>query len=473
MTMRLRGPRRISESAPFDVPCDDGVLGVRADGGTLVTVLGVRPGPPVPVRATPGWDRSGPHAPADHALPLNCLAQWIIRPEADATTITVLTHGTSCWGDGRPARAYRSLLGPLSVAAHRAVYVVVRFEPMRCPSAVARHGAGPAAALAACLSANRRILALMRGHGVPATPLTAAQITDVAGRLTEGVEPSSATAEPDLLRTGRVVCTTSAIDAPNAARTEELLESAWLPDALSATWALTLHPRPGGTRVSALVRGNAFADTPPPQRPGLTTLTGLQRDAAAATLPVAFPAGFTPPMLVPAAARDLLAHGRLPIAGAGQLIGADADGVPVTLPMAGPQVPRSAVSGDFEFVAQTVTRLVALGVSASIDTGRPERWASLIDAVGDPAALTFSGVGAQVVVDDRAGRWEEANGPGTVLRVCEDSPDDESDDRPTLRQDPHDPAYATARAGGRTIRVRLVSTPAETALTRAASPALR
>ncbi|WP_341257155.1 type VII secretion protein EccE [Gordonia malaquae] len=153
-----------------------------------------------------------------------------------------------------------------------------------------------------------------------------------------------------------------------------------------------------------------------------------------------------------------------PLAGDGQLIGADDDGTPIALRVAGPSIPRVSVDADLPTVRQTVVRALALGVRAHVVSDRSEQWTPLVDMIGDSLLLSYGPTvppTSQIVVDDTTDRSHEHAGltvidvghhrdPGCYL----------------LRQEPDDSStlHLIDPGGGRRT-VRTVTTPAERALT--------
>lgn len=458
--MPILTTRRPAPAAPFDVPFGDGFAGVRHHAGTLLTVLAVGPGPARPHRLDRVRPDLGPHA----MLRLNVVAQWMIRPEAAATEVTVLTRADAVGGDGPAAGAYRGLLGPLSAATHRRVHLTIRFTPLANPEIVARHGDDPAAPLRACLSATRRLATLLQADGLRIRPLTAANLTRDAEHLLLDDDPAAGDdrrtlavvpGEPALLPSALDSALASALDSGGAR-------------AGGAIAALRWRSGPRGPQVTALLRRTGGSETLP-ELPH----TRLLAPAARRTFSRAPHAGRTPTRLLPDAvdwpdSADALTAA-LPCAGSGLIVGADDAGHPIGLRLTGPDVPEAVVAGDLALAQRVVARLAATGTSAAVFTDRAERWAGLIEAVGDRSLLHPAGAGtAQVLVDDRPGARLGPLDGHTVLRVTEpESPGGAAgSDAPSLRQDARRPGRARASGGGRVIEVQLVGTPAEDALLR-------
>ncbi|WP_344782412.1 type VII secretion protein EccE [Gordonia caeni] len=446
--MRMRRAHRTRPaSAPFDVPYGDGYLGVRHDAGTLLTVLALGPGPSGPVRLDRPWPQTVPGA----GLSWNLLSQWMSGADAAATELTVLTHGSSGRGAGPAWSAYRTLIGPLSVAAHRSVHLAIRFAPLAHPGLVARYGDGTAAALRACLSGTRRLADRLAGDGLTAAPLSAAELTRLTDQLTAGTERSAA----------------YAVDPADPAGLPAALEAAWRAGA-AATTALRWRSGAAGPELTALAR----IDQPAAPAPaGWVALTGEDRGAPTAALGAAAPLVSGPGPL-PAGTLAALEPAVLPTGGAGVIVGADAAGCPVGLRLTGAEIPLAEISGDLLLAQRLVVRLVALGTSAAVFTDRPEHWTGLIDAVADRRLLHPAADGAaEVLIDDRpGGRLGPLDGH-TVLRLRpadEDGPPAPGGIR--VRQDREEPGSAVLTGAGREVRVRLVATGAEDALVGPARP---
>lgn len=426
--------------APFDAPFEDGFAGIRYVGGGLVTTLAVPPGSPRPHRLGSSW--FAPATSPGAGLPLDSLLQLLRRPDAAATAITVRIRGGGCPGDGPAPTAYRGLLGPLPAAGRRSIRLTVRTDPLLHPGLTARYGAGPTAALRASLAATRRVAALLRGCGVSAVPLTAAQVT--ATELAAAGASAPGSAGYDDAATGTRRYSVSATDGETLCTA---MESVWNLAEGPVECTLELRPGDDGPAVCASVGVTGSLCGSPPVH--WTPLTG---EVPALALP---------------AVRDL-AGARLPIDDDGVIVGADPDGRPVGLRLAGPDIARADVVGRLDLVRRIVVRLVAAGHSTAVFTERPERWAGLLDAVADRGMLHAAADGrAQVLLDDRPGARLGPLDGHTILRVHDDAdPGFDPGHHPLVRQDSGDPAVAEVSGGGRRIRVRLVATPAEDALVR-------
>ena len=437
---RLLNRRTLPAATPFDVPCDTGYLGVQHSHGTLLTALALQVSAPGPQPLGEPWRPGGYPGPLRiPGLRWDTLAAWSAHPEAVATELSVLTRGQCTGDDGPAARAYRTLLGPLSVAGERRVHLVIRFASLAHPELVARYGSGRSAALRAALAATRKVTALLRGDGLTVTGLTAAELTDLADELS-----------PDQATAGHYIV---APDDP--AQLPESLESAWHYGA-SAGPTLIWATSPEGPVIRAMadvggsLNGQLCGDLP----------AGWRRWRAAGRTGGA---AITEPTLPSGSARSALAGAVIPVAGAGIVLGADSTGRPVTMRLAGPDVPVADVAGDVAIAQRLVVRLAALGRSCAVFTHRPEPWEDLMDRVGDRRLVHPAAAGAaDVLIDDRPDGHLGPLSGHTVIRVREDTRSVPG--IPSLYQDPDDPANATIGGTGTPLQVRLVSTSAENAL---------
>lgn len=418
---RPRATRNRPHSAPFDLPCGDGFLGVHHRAGVLVTALSVHAGAPGPERLENPWsgrDRTP-------GIAWNSLRQWMTRPDGAATSVTVLTEGRSGLHDGPTAAAYRTLTGPLSVAAERRVHVLLEFAPLDHPGLVAAYGTGTAAALRACRSLTGRLAALLSADGPVATGVTAAELTGLSTRLHEEGPPTAVlTDDPHAL--------------PAA------MESVWR-TAGAATTALRWSVESGAPVVRAHLGSGAAAAS----RPSTPGTARVDRPLPGATVPA-------------------LGGAVLPVAGAGVIVGADHRGRPVTLRLAGSDVPLAEAACDLEAVHRLVARLTAVGIGAAVFTDRPRQWAGLIDAVADPRLLHPAADGpAPLLIDDRPGHRLGPLAGSTVLRVTGPGRPELADTgAPVWLAEADDTDRARVTGNGRHLRIRSVTTPAEDALVR-------
>ncbi|WLP90048.1 type VII secretion protein EccE [Gordonia sp. NB41Y] len=494
--------------APFDIPTDTRpvpgrsprtgsgtgsgigpVIGARWAGDTLITVLRVSPRGTAPVFLTP--HAAVTESARGQSIPLDVLAGCLDPFDIPLRSVDVVSAAHAVGGNGGLAQTYRQLLGPLPATAHRSVLVILRLDPRDCPDAVARRGGGAVGALRAATITTTRVARRLSAHGLSATPLTAGEITTATRRLLDGTEPGDVVENWDRLAVGSRQSRMFAVDP---AALEAVLAGAWTSTVPSATVITRLtRSAEGRLRVAALVRldhlnGPATGVTVPSIIPGnrLRPLPGRQLDALNAGLPVASPARLDrhlPGVDGPAAHR-LLQRVRMPAAGCGQLVGADAAGRAVSVRLNGPDVGTVVVIGTVAFAMQTVARAVAIGVPVAIRTADHRRWRTLVASVGDPHRLAFAEQSPVTpaqrveVYDDHAPVGPPAPGPSAGTMIV--APDPAAATRHPaatviLEQDSVSPQRISITSPSGRVDVTMVTTPQEWALVGApaAEPAQR
>ncbi|MEO9327328.1 type VII secretion protein EccE [Gordonia sp. B21] len=475
--------------APFDVPLArpstrpaarrssaPTTIGARWVGDTLVTVIRVDPGGPAVTYLAPG--SSTPSDESGQVIPLDVLAECINRYDIVLGSIEVISHGVRVWGSGVAPATYERTLGPLAATAQRSVFVVLRLDPLDCPDAVARRGGGAAGALRTATVTTRRVAKRLSEHGLGTTILSAAQITSVTTQLTEGASIDSLEEEWDLVGAAGLRIRTAAVEP---AALSGVIRDVWVNPAVSTTFTLRLRQvstdrRGRGDRneveVTGFVRFNEFpgahrALSAWPE--GLVPLDGRQFEALTVSLPIA---GATRldrdlPNLTGEAAQDFLRSVRLPAGGCGQLIGADHAGRAVATRLVGPGIATVAVSAGIHVVAQIALRAVAVGASVRIHTDRPHRWAPVVNAVGDPSALSLAGdrtparPGPALVIADGVTPPPPQADTTRMIVTAPGLDDPNSAHTVTLSQNPRAPQDLSLTAGGAPVMVTMVATPDE------------
>lgn len=463
---RRQAPWQIS--APFDVPHDDGFVGFRRDGDALISVLAVAPTDPVPVIV-------GAPALSSAAILPAVLAALTAR-DAAPFVIDIVSHTMGCWSDGPAVRAYRSVLGDVRLAAHRSVHLIIRIRPTDFPHAMALRGDDSAAALRTALWSVRRVRSLLSENGVASKPLTAAEITDLTVRLTEGASVDLAHRTPlDLegsgVRGAPIALTTYEWLGGRPESLAGLIATPGAADAVSTSLTLRVSAGSTGPTLRVLVRDNGSRGVDRSGEHDLHLVSDT-RPAAAAGLPIGDPPGTRLTdgsangrrVLSPADTAAIARSVPIPLAGDGQLVGADPSGSPVALRLAGPTIPCAHLVGDDALARQVVVRLAALGVSVGIVSPTPHRWERLATSVGEGlVAVDPRRTAPRVIFDDDADRPVAAP-PGSTLLRRHREPTALPTDGPCLSQD-RATGTAIAHGSGRTTTVRLVSTAAERTLT--------
>lgn len=425
---------------------------------------------PSPLPIAVGTD---PHHGAP--LPAAVMAATSMR-DAALASIEIVSHTMGCWGDAPAARAYRSLLGGLRVAAHRSVHLVLRLRPTDDPRAVRARGGDGVGTLRAALWCMRRVRAVLHDAGISAHPLSASELTELTFGLVEGAAVTEAVDSEIGVHHNGVHLTAYHLDDHRPDALAALLSAPVSAHAVSTTVTLGYSVAAAGPRLQATVRDNGGPAIDRGGEHGLRLVTQRRRVAVAAGLPIGLPPG---PRKKDGSLDDrrqgfggsettrVTETLAIPLVGDGQVVGADASGSPVALRLAGRDVPRCEVIGDDALARQSVARLAALGVTVAVVSDHPRRWSRLADSVGTGlVTLGDSPYPAQVLVDDTAAGGLTA-APGTTLlrRIPADSAEAlVSHTGPRLRQSVSD-ATVYAEGGGRRIPVRLVSTAAERTLT--------
>lgn len=85
-----------------------------------------------------------------------------------------------------------------------------------------------------------------------------------------------------------------------------------------------------------------------------------------------------------------LADIAVPTAGCGQLIGADATGRGIAVPLIGNGSRRIDIISDLHLAQQVILRAIALGAGAVVHTARPWAWQNMVTNVGATHALSLA-----------------------------------------------------------------------------------
>ena len=485
-----RARRRLAElaPAPFDVPtsgrpqrassasvrAEDGPIGVRWAGGTIITVLRVSP-----TRCTPTFLSPFGSETDEPGLPLSTLAGCIDPFDIPLSSIDVISHGVRVGGVGQAAAMYERTLGSLPATTHRSTFVVLRLDPTRCPNAVARRGGGATGALRTATITTRRVARRLRESGLAATALRATEMHSLTAQLTHGSDLDSMREEWSQVAAGRVRFRTAAIDLRELPR----VLSTPCPGALATTLTLTLsHGQDGNLQVRALMRvddapdAGRVVDTWPS---GATLLDGRQFDALAASLPYAAAHRVRRGSHATsgAQAHTVLDALRVQVSGCGQLIGADHAGRAVTSRLFGPGVSEVALIGDARLATQIVLRIIATGGAVTVHTSRPDGWQHLMARIGDQRVLSIADPhrgleggpdgGGRIHLFDGVAPRPVSAGATRIVVTRDQVTDPESSttaievNAVEVRQDPRRPHEVTLRTSDTCVRVTTVATPEE------------
>ncbi|SUA41825.1 Type VII secretion system protein EccE1 [Nocardia africana] len=447
---------------------------MRWDGDRLITMLRIDAQPRTVTRLSP----SG--LLGDDMLPLaeiaRCLDQFDIRLAA----IDVISTGARSAGTGAVARAYESILGPLPAVAHRTVWVVLRLDPLANAAAVDRRGGGAEGTLRSAVVATRRVANRLAARGLSAVALSATEMNQAVAQLTLGAAPEDFEETTDSVVHNGFHHTTYRM-TPEALGSRGIAE-VWSTPTVTSTITVRLQRVPGAgpttaatTDASIAVTATArFATRDAPCRvrtAGLIPLPGKQRRALLFSLPLGtgVPALPLDSYLGPPDALDRVP---MPIAGCGQLIGADNSGQGVALPLVSRHVRRVEVIGSPLVAKQVILRAIALGASVVVHTNRHDEWRPMVGYVDMPQALTLAtwSAGSQqassyrfatmVVFDGIAPSGHHSDATVMVLRQHGPVADGFEPDV-TLIEDPVTPNLVTVRTESGETSVYMVATPEE------------
>ncbi|WP_194825915.1 type VII secretion protein EccE [Nocardia sp. XZ_19_231] len=512
---RLAGRTDTIDRAPaFDVPlAEGGGCGMRWDGDLLLTMLRIDPPPD-----TLTLLRSGSLS-ADQLMPITEIARCLDQFDVQLVSIDVIATGARTAGIGAAAQLYDRILGPLPAIAHRTCWLVLRLDPVANATAVGKRGGGAEGALRTMIITTRRVANRLATHGIDAAVLTATEMNSALRQLTHGFDPLRLTESAHGLATeqrNRPERTTSLREQVTGQReqpehtepetpprhlthyqlTAPMITTfgfaeIWSTPSLSTTVTLRLHPGARRTDrrddkadtvvLNAVVRFDTATPLDDKPLPGLRELPGSQGRILLDTLPIG-------------AADDLggrdgyrgtlvaLADIAVPTTGCGQLIGADATGQGIAVPLIGEGTRHVDVIGNLDLAQQVILRATALGAHAIVHTARPQAWQSMVANLAMPQLLSIAprAAGATpppqlgpapmpaapyptttVLVYDGIAPTSHLGGATVVeVRTAERDHDDFAPDV-TLTQDPHSPNRITVRTSTGTATVTMVTTPDE------------
>ncbi|WP_405179642.1 type VII secretion protein EccE [Nocardia sp. NBC_01377] len=467
--------------SPFDVPLPDGgSYGMRWDGARLITMLRIEAQPRTVVRLSPAG------LLGDDMLPLPEIARCLDQFDITLAAIDIISTGSRSAGTGAVARAYESILGPLPAVAHRTVWVVLRLDPLANADAVDRRGGGPTGTLRAATVAARRVANRLAARGLSVTVLSAAEMSQVMTQLTHGCALDEFAETAECVQHDGLHHTTYRI-TPEGMGPKGIAE-VWSTPTVATTVTVRLQRarvRESETRGQIAVTATArFVTKDAPvilSAAGLRPLTGQQRRALLFGLPTATGVPALP-LERYLGAPDALDDIPMPIAGCGQLIGADASGQGVALPLVGRHVHRVEIIGSPLVAKQVILRAIALDASVVVHTARHDEWKPMLAYIDVPQALTLAtwSAGSQqagsyrfatMVVFDGIAPTGHYSGATVVLLRAHDSERGDFDPDITLIEDPDTANLVTVRTASGETSVRMVATPEELLYVGAREPA--
>ncbi|WP_431953550.1 type VII secretion protein EccE [Nocardia lijiangensis] len=470
-TFRNRSAR--VNQAPFDVPLPEGgAYGMRWDGSRLITMLRIEAHPRSVTLLSPQ------RLIADDMMPLTEIAHCLSQFDIDLASIDVISTGARTAGSGAVSQAYERILGPLPAVAHRTVWVVLRLDPLAIAAAVDRRGGGATGTLRSAIIATRRVANRLAARGLTASVLSAAEITAAVQQLVRHAPLDEFTETPRSVENNGIHYTTYRM-APEALGPRGFA-AVWSTPTLATTVTMRLQRAPGqsastpgamGIEVTAVARFDTSDKPAEVDAPGLVPLPGKQFRALLYSLPVtARGLPFDPERYV--GKPDSLADLPLPIAGCGQLIGADSAGQGVALPLVGHHVRRVEIIGSLLVAQQVILRAIALGASVVVHTNRHEAWRQMVTDVDAPQALILAAWSAasqqasahrfaNVVVYDGIAPSSHHSDATVVLLRSAALAEYAFDPEVTLTEDPTTTNLVTVRTAGETTTVHMVATPDE------------
>ncbi|MEV6069791.1 type VII secretion protein EccE [Nocardia sp. NPDC052001] len=485
---RVSRRRPVEESKQFDVPLPDGgTYGLRWDGTLLTTMLRIDTPPDTLTLLRRG------SLSTDQVLPLaeiaSCLRQYDVELDsADVISTGTRTAGTEAVLSGYAAsiaplgRLYDEILGPLPAIAHRTVWLVLRLNPLANSKAVQNRGGGPEGALRAAIVATRRVANRLAARGITASILTTAEMTAFTRELTRGIPLEEFVETPHSLEHNDVHLTSFQID-PNLF-TPDGLAAVWSVRSLATTVTVRLRPAAANAdsdrkdefiEVDARVRYDTQQPMDEPPVDGLRQLPQRQLWALTDTLAFGAQELHSSSHRGPVSA---LAEISVPTAGCGQLIGADATGSGVAVPLIGDGSRRIDIISDLHLAQQVILRAIALGAGAVVHTARPGSWQRMVNNVGAAHALSLASSvthssrhntmtaraphpAATVIVFDGVPSTTPP-GSATVVTVHDRLPRDYQPDADvTIVQHPNAPHTVTVHTPATRTTAQLVTTPTE------------
>lgn len=459
---------------PFDVPLPEGgSYGMRWDGTHLITILRIDTQPRFVTRLSPSGLSTG------DMVPLPELARCLNQFDIALASIDVISTGSRTSDAGAVARLYDQILGPLPAVAHRTVWVVLRLDPLANAAAVDRRGGGSIGTLRSAIVATQRVANRLAARDLTASVLSAADITGVVHQLTRGATLDQLTELPRSIEHNGIHSATyrMALDELGPRGFSDI----WATQSLATTIVMRLQHAPGtniktpfpepAIEVTATVRFDTRHAPAEVAMPGLIPMRGKQYRALLHSLPIKTQ---RPGLLIDGSVGtpDSLAALSMPIAGCGQLIGADSSGQGVALPLVGQHVRRVEVIGALLIAKQVILRAIALGAAVVVHTDRHDAWREMVAYVDSPQALSLAAwpAGSQhanshrsatVIVYDGVPPSTHHSDATVILLRSPAGRGGHFDPDVTLTEDAETPNLVTVQTTTGMTTVHMVATPSE------------
>ncbi|WP_281258510.1 type VII secretion protein EccE [Mycobacterium neglectum] len=231
---RRRNSERGEPSEPFDITGPDGAqIGFRWDGTTLLSLIKIDANPQALTVMEPGMTVTGDMLPV--RMLIDCLRQFDITLDS----IDIVSQGARSFGHTEVAAVYDAVLGPLPAIAQRNVWIVVRFDPSRCPEAVRRRGGGREGILRTAATATKRVSNRLTESGLRPRIVTASEIAGATNQLSDGVNLATVDEKWEMCREGQFRLCSFAVE-PDLLTTAGL-GVLWTVPSYSTTVCLTLR----------------------------------------------------------------------------------------------------------------------------------------------------------------------------------------------------------------------------------------
>ena len=345
-------------SSARDVVVDSGLsIGVLIENETLVTAIELVPNPCAPTVIADDEERTV------NTVALSRLAAMLRINDLALSSIDLISTGYRA--AGRFADRYQQIIGPVSAAARRDTWIVIRIDIEDNLAALARRGPTMEAAQRAAAVTCQRIANVLARDGIDARPARIAQILSFNDTL-QG-HPLIADNWSHLASAAGHAC----IYCADPTHIDEDVTRWWTwPQATDVSTLIRLVPDPAGARLGALVRYRSVTHPKAPPVSRLGSLYGVQKPMWAQ-----FRVGSVPPEApIPTAPlRD--SNIAVPFGPTGQLIGFIGSAA-VHMPLVG----AVTVLCDARLLLREVAlRATITGRPMTVVTDTPELWSRIAE----------------------------------------------------------------------------------------------
>jgi type VII secretion protein EccE len=381
---RRRRKNGIGQPEPFDANLPDGShIGFHWDGKILTSLVRILEDAQALTVMEPEMTVGGQMISAQTVA--DCLRQFDIGLDS----IDVISQGARSHGHSQLGSVYEAVLGPLPAVARRSMWMTIRFDPTLCPDAVRHRGGGWQGIVRTAVTATRRVANRLSDAGLRTHIMAAADIVQATTQLSHGVDLDTVDETWNACHDGRFTMRSYCFKPPMF--TNAGVGLLWTVPSDSTTVCISLRrdERNDAIKLRGLVRFDGYRHTQV-KLGDLGHLPGRQYAALMCSLPLPSPRRPVPAWVFARgveAVTDLL----LPVAGCGQVVGADEHGRAIALQLFGAQVQRVEMCGTLHLAQQVVLRSLALGARVRVHSRRPAAWHSMVEQVGDEKLLTING----------------------------------------------------------------------------------